>query len=119
MAENKSKADGASKPMSKSAVFQMLSEKTNLTKKQVAEFFDALTDLIKRELGKKGPGAVNVIPGLLQLKLKPHARHQGPQGPQPLQARQDDDNQGQTGPQRGPAAGAQGAQGVGEVSPFW
>lgn len=70
MAENKSKADGASKPMSKSAVFQVLSEKTNLTKKQVAEFFDALTDLIKRELGKKGPGAVNVIPGLLQLKLK-------------------------------------------------
>ena len=70
MAENKSKADGAGKPMSKSAVFQALSEKTNLTKKQVAEFFDALTDLIKRELGKKGPGAVNVIPGLLQLKLK-------------------------------------------------
>jgi nucleoid DNA-binding protein len=71
MAENKApKADGAGKPLSKSAVYQALSEKTNLTKKQVAEFFDALTDLVKRELGKKGPGVVNVLPGLLQLKLK-------------------------------------------------
>ncbi len=71
MAENKApKADGAGKPMSKSAVFQTLAEKTNLSKKQVSEFFDALTDLVKRELGKKGPGTVNVIPGLLQLKLK-------------------------------------------------
>ena len=71
MAENKApKADGGGKAMSKSAVFQALAEKTTLSKKQVAEFFDALTDLIKRELGKKGPGVVNVVPGMLQLKLK-------------------------------------------------
>ncbi len=71
MAENKApKADGAGKPLSKSAVYQTLAEKTTLSKKQVADFFDALTELVKRELGKKGPGVVNVLPGLIQLKLK-------------------------------------------------
>ncbi|HVS38729.1 MAG TPA: HU family DNA-binding protein [Gemmataceae bacterium] len=64
------KGDGAGKPMSKSAVVQMIAEKTNLSKKQVSEVFDALTELVKRELGKKGPGVVNVLPGMLQLKLK-------------------------------------------------
>ncbi len=71
MAENKApKTEGAGKAMSKSAIYQALAEHTKLTKKQVAEVFDALTDLIKRELGKKGPGVFNVIPGMLQLKLK-------------------------------------------------
>jgi nucleoid DNA-binding protein len=71
MAENKApKADGAGKAMSKSAVYQALAESTNLTKKQVAEFFDALTNLVKRELGKKGPGVFNALPGLVQLKVR-------------------------------------------------
>ena len=106
MAENKApKADGAGKPLSKSAVYQALAEKTNLTKKQVAEFFDALTDLVKRELGKKGPGVVNVLPGMLQLKLKRMPAREGPPGPQPLQAWRDDDDQGQAGQQRGQGPG--------------
>jgi nucleoid DNA-binding protein len=66
MAENKTaKAD---KPMTKSAVYQQLAESTKLTRKQVSEVFDALTALIKRELGKKGPG-VFTLPGLLKLRL--------------------------------------------------
>jgi nucleoid DNA-binding protein len=66
MAENKTaKAD---KPMTKSAVHQQLAESTKLTRKQVSEVFDALTALIKRELGKKGPG-VFTLPGLLKLRL--------------------------------------------------
>ena len=67
MADNKATTG---KALSKSAVFAELAEKTSLTKKQVAQFFDELTNLVKRELGKKGPGAINVIPGMLQLKLK-------------------------------------------------
>jgi hypothetical protein len=71
MAENKApKADGAGKALSKSAIHQAISESTNLTKKQVGEFFDALSKLAQRELGKKGPGVFNVVPGLVQLKVR-------------------------------------------------
>jgi nucleoid DNA-binding protein len=61
MAENKVK------PATKTAMFQALSETTGLSKKEVAKFFDELTNLIKRELGKKGPGVVT-LPGLLKIK---------------------------------------------------
>lgn len=62
-------ADNKVKSMTKSAVYQELASSTNLTRKQVAEVFDALAQLIKRELGKKGPGLFTV-PGLLKLKLR-------------------------------------------------
>jgi nucleoid DNA-binding protein len=67
MAEN-NKATGA-KAANKSAILQELATETGLSRKQVAAVFDALTKLIKRELGKKGPG-VFTVPGLLKLKLK-------------------------------------------------
>lgn len=66
MAENKTSSP---KAISKSAVFQELAAETGLSRKQVAAVFDSLSNLIKRELGKKGPG-VFTIPGLLKLKLK-------------------------------------------------
>jgi nucleoid DNA-binding protein len=59
----------ASKPRSKSEIFSKLSEASGLTKKQVQGVFDALTDLIKNDLGKKGPG-VFVVPGLLKLTVQ-------------------------------------------------
>lgn len=68
MAETK--ADGAGKAMSKSTVYQTLADETGLTKKQVASFFEALASLMKKELGKKGPGVVNVVPGYVQLKVR-------------------------------------------------
>jgi nucleoid DNA-binding protein len=55
------------KPATKTATFQKMAEATNMTKKQVAVFFDALSNLIKSEVGKKGPGVFNV-PGLLKIK---------------------------------------------------
>jgi nucleoid DNA-binding protein len=61
MAANKVKA------ATKTALFQALSEATGLSKKEVATFFDELTKLIERELGKKGPGVVT-LPGLLKIK---------------------------------------------------
>ena len=45
-----------------------LSEKTGLNKKEIASVFDAMGELIAKELGKKGPGLF-VIPGLLKLKV--------------------------------------------------
>jgi len=55
------------KAATKSAIYQELSTQTELTKKQVGAFFDALGELIKKELGKKGPG-IFTVPGLLRIK---------------------------------------------------
>jgi nucleoid DNA-binding protein len=62
-------AEKTSKPMTKSLVYQELAGETGLSRKQVSEVFDALVKLIKRELGKKGPG-VFALPSLLKLTLK-------------------------------------------------
>jgi nucleoid DNA-binding protein len=56
------------KRLTKTGIYQEVSTATKLTKKQVAEVFDALTTVIKKELGKKGPGEFT-LPGLLKLKL--------------------------------------------------
>jgi nucleoid DNA-binding protein len=66
MADNK--AASKSKSMTKSDVYAKLAATTGLSKKNVAELFDALNAMIKQELGKKGPGLFTV-PGLLKLKL--------------------------------------------------
>ncbi len=47
--------------------FKHIAETANVSRKQVAAFFDSLIDLIKEDLGKKGPG-VFTIPGLLKIK---------------------------------------------------
>jgi nucleoid DNA-binding protein len=57
-----------SKSLTKSAVQQEIAKATDLSRSQVSQVFDALTNLIKRELGKKGPGLFTV-PGLLKLRL--------------------------------------------------
>ena len=56
-----------SKPKTKGEIFAKLAETTGLTKKQISSVFDGLSEVIKVELGKKGPGLF-VIPGLLKLK---------------------------------------------------
>jgi len=61
MAETKAKA------ATKSAVFQALAEKTGRSRKEIASVFDALTDYIKAQIGKKGPG-IFTVPGLLKIK---------------------------------------------------
>ena len=64
MAENKKG------PMSKSAVYQELATKTGLTRKQIGQVFDALSGIIKAQLGKKGPGVFKVPGSLFKLKLQ-------------------------------------------------
>ncbi len=65
-------AKKAAKAMTKTEVYNALAEATNLTKKEVGCVFDSLSDLIGKELGKKGPG-VFTVPGLMKLKtaIKP------------------------------------------------
>jgi nucleoid DNA-binding protein len=58
----------AAKPMSKTEVFSTLADKTGLAKKDVSKLFDALSDLISDNLGKKGP-KVFQIPKLLKITV--------------------------------------------------
>jgi nucleoid DNA-binding protein len=62
------KKAAANKAASKGEIVNGLSEKTGLSKKQVGSVLGALSDLVAKELGKKGPG-VFVIPGMLKLKV--------------------------------------------------
>lgn len=57
----------ADKPSTKSEVYAYIAERTDLKKKQVTAVFEALTDMISRDL-KKGPGVFNV-PGLMKIKM--------------------------------------------------
>lgn len=58
----------AAKPATKSEIYAKLADKTGLSKKQVGEFFGALEDVIKGELGKKGPGSF-ALPGLCRMNV--------------------------------------------------
>lgn len=60
------------KAATKTEVFSALAEQTGLTKKQVAGFMDTLSEYIKSQIGKKGPGLF-VLPGMLKVK-----RHKKP-----------------------------------------
>ncbi len=73
----------AAKSATKGEVFTQLSEKTGLSKKQVATLFDSLTELIAAELGKKGPGLFTV-PGLLKLKVVNKPATKAKQGTNPF-----------------------------------
>lgn len=57
------------KRMTKSQIISDLASDTGLAKKQVVSVFEGLQKLVKRELGKKGPGEF-VIPDLLKLRVR-------------------------------------------------
>jgi nucleoid DNA-binding protein len=59
----------AGKRMTKAQTMSELAEKTGLTKKEIAGVFDALQDLVKKELGRRGPGEF-VIPDMIKLKVR-------------------------------------------------
>ncbi len=63
----KKKASGG-KARTKSQVFTDLAEANELSKKQIASVFDGLAGLIKKDLGKRGPGVFSV-PGLMKIKV--------------------------------------------------
>ena len=60
--------NGGTKPRTKSEVYKEVSNKTGLTRKQVASVFDSMAGLIKKDLGNKGPGLFT-IPGLIKVKV--------------------------------------------------
>ena len=56
----------AAKLPTKSEILASIAETAELSRKQVASVFDALSDLIKKSVGKKGPGMF-VVPGLMKI----------------------------------------------------
>ena len=67
MAKKKA-AKKAVKSRTKSELFTNIAESTDLTRKPVAAVFDEMAGLIKRDLGKRGPGAFTV-PGLMKVRV--------------------------------------------------
>ena len=57
------------KPMTKSGIMAEISDKTELTKKQVSSVFDEMTVLIERHIKKGGAGQFS-LPGLMKVEVK-------------------------------------------------
>lgn len=68
MAKKKQAAKAAGKPRTKTEVYRELAEQTDLSRKQVVCVFDAMADMIKKDLGRRGPG-VFTVPGLMKVKV--------------------------------------------------
>lgn len=56
----------AAKLPTKSEILASIAESTELSRKQVASVIEALSGLIAKNVGKKGPGGF-VVPGLLKI----------------------------------------------------
>jgi len=82
-AEKAEKSDSRQKAATKADIFGAIAEKTTLSKKDVAAVFDAMSEMIGKELGKKGPGLF-VIPGLLKLKVGRKPATKAKQGVNPF-----------------------------------
>lgn len=57
------------KPPTKTQIMASIAEATDLSKKDVAAVFEALTDEIAKAVNKKGPGSFT-IPGLCKIVVK-------------------------------------------------
>ena len=68
MAKKKAKTT-APKARTKSQIYGDLAEATELTRKEVSSVFEEFAALIKKDLGKSGPG-VFTVPSLMKIKVK-------------------------------------------------
>ena len=57
----------APKARTKSQIFGEIADATELPRKDVAAVFDAMSGLIKKDIGRRGPG-VFTVPGLMKIK---------------------------------------------------
>jgi nucleoid DNA-binding protein len=67
MAKNKVGKTTELKPRTKSQLFTEIAENTGLSRKQVAEVFDTMGNLIKKDISGRGPG-IFTVPGLMKIK---------------------------------------------------
>ena len=62
------KAAAAPRPPTKSQIISHIADKTGLTRKDVGAVFDEMNGLIKKNLGRRGPGEFT-MPGLLKVRV--------------------------------------------------
>ncbi|UCC15397.1 MAG: HU family DNA-binding protein [Gammaproteobacteria bacterium] len=67
-AKKKASTKTAQKPPTKSQIIGQIADKTGLTRKDVGAVFDNLHAIIKRNIGRRGPGEFT-MPGLLKVKV--------------------------------------------------
>src|SRR4051812_15108970 len=72
-----------SNKLTKAQIIAALAEGSGLDKKAVNSVLDALSSLIKKELGKQGPGEIT-IPNLVKLKAKETPATEDRQGVNPF-----------------------------------
>jgi len=63
----KASSNVEAKPRTKSQIMKDIAEDTGLPKKDVQAVFESMQHLIKKDLGRRGPGAFTV-PGLMKIK---------------------------------------------------
>ena len=59
----------SAKARTKSEVTGAIADETGLTKREVASVFEAMAGIIKKDLGRRGPGLFTV-PGLMKIRIK-------------------------------------------------
>jgi nucleoid DNA-binding protein len=59
----------ADRPRSKSEIFGLLADGAGVSKKEVAAIFDGMSQIIKKDLSRAGPGAVN-LGGLMKVTVQ-------------------------------------------------
>lgn len=65
----KAKLEKVTKPYTKSELYKVLSDRTNLTKSQISGIFEELVGIVKLHLQKDGPLKFT-LPGLLKMNVK-------------------------------------------------
>ncbi len=63
------KIDSAEKARTKADLYRVLADNTALTRRQVADVFDALGAVVRKDLARGGPGVVNVA-GLMKITVQ-------------------------------------------------
>ena len=63
-----SKKKAAAKPPTKAQIVGHIADKTGMTRKDVGAVFDELNALIKRNMGRRGPGEFT-MPGLVKFRV--------------------------------------------------
>jgi nucleoid DNA-binding protein len=67
-AKKKASSKAAPKPPTKSEIIGSIAEKTGLTRKDVGAVMDNMHALIKKNIGRRGPGEFTV-PGLMKIRV--------------------------------------------------
>lgn len=79
----KSKSSTEVKARTKSQIFGDISDKTGLSRKEISGVFEQMSTMIKKDLGRSGPGTFTV-PGLMKIKKVHKERRPARKGVNPF-----------------------------------